>query len=54
MCGSKTRPSVLWDNLNALRPKTLEEAQIALFIRKLPRHISAQINTKSFATPRRI
>ncbi len=41
MCGSETRPSVVWDNLNALRPKTLEDAQIALFIRKLPRHISA-------------
>jgi hypothetical protein len=52
MCGSETRPSVLWDNLTALRPKTLEEAQIALFIRKLPRHISAMINTKSFATPK--
>jgi hypothetical protein len=38
MCGSKTRPSVLWDNLTALRPKTLDEAQVALFIRKLPRH----------------
>ncbi len=29
MCGSETRPSVLWDNLTALRPKTLEEAQVA-------------------------
>jgi hypothetical protein len=35
-----------------LRPKTLDEAQIALFIRKLPRHISAMINTKSFDTPK--
>jgi hypothetical protein len=52
MCGSETRPLVLWDNLTALRPKTLEEAQIALFIRKLPRHISAMINTKSFDTPK--
>jgi hypothetical protein len=52
MCGSETRPSVLWDNLTALRPKTLEEAQVALFIRKLPRHISAMINTKSFDTPK--
>jgi hypothetical protein len=52
MCGSETRPSVLWDNLLALRPKTLDDAQVALFIRKLPRHISAQINTKSFDTPK--
>jgi hypothetical protein len=48
MCGSDTRPSVLWDNLTALQPATLKDAQIALFIRKLPRHISAMINTKSF------
>ena len=51
MCGSDTRPSVLWDNLTALQPATLKDAQIALFIRKLPRHISAMINTKSFDTP---
>ncbi len=42
---------MLWDNLSALRPKTLDDAQVALFIRKLPRHISAMINTKSFDTP---
>ena len=41
MCSGDTRPSVLWDNLTALQPATLKEAQIALFIRKLPRHISA-------------
>jgi hypothetical protein len=46
MCGS-----VLWDNLTALQPASLNEAQVALFIRKLPRHISAIINTKSFDTP---
>jgi hypothetical protein len=51
MCGSDTRPSVLWDNLTALQPASLNEAQVALFIRKLPRHISAMINTKSFDTP---
>jgi hypothetical protein len=51
MCSSENRPSVLWDNLSALRPKTLDDAQVALFIRKLPRHISAMINTKSFDTP---
>ncbi len=50
MCASDTRPSVLWDNLTALQPATLKDAQIALFIRKLPRHISAMINTKSFDT----
>jgi hypothetical protein len=42
---------VLWDNLTALQPASLNEAQVALFIRKLPRHISAMINTKSFDTP---
>jgi hypothetical protein len=51
MCGSETRPSVLWDNLTALQLASLNEAQIALFIRKLLRHISAMINTKSFDTP---
>jgi hypothetical protein len=50
MCGSDTRPSVLWDNLTALQPATPKDAQIALFIRKLPRHISAMINTQSFDT----
>jgi hypothetical protein len=50
MCGSDTRPSVLWDNLTALQPATLKDAQIALFIRKLPRHISAMINMRSFDT----
>jgi hypothetical protein len=50
MCGSETRPLVLWDNLTALQPASLDEAQVALFIRKLPRHISAMINTKSFDT----
>ncbi len=47
MCGSETRPSVLWDNLTALQPASLNEAQVALFIRKLPRHISAMINTST-------
>jgi hypothetical protein len=51
MCGSETRPSVLWDNLTALQPASLNEAQVALFICKLPRHISAMINMKSFDTP---
>jgi hypothetical protein len=50
MCSGDTRPSVLWDNLTALQPATLKEAQVALFLRKLPRHISALINTRSFDT----
>jgi hypothetical protein len=50
MCSGDTRPSVLWDNLTALQPATLKDAQIALFLRKLPRHISALINTRSFDT----
>jgi hypothetical protein len=49
MCGD-TRPSVLWDNLTALQPATIKDAQIALFLRKLPRHISTLINTRSFNT----
>jgi hypothetical protein len=50
MCSGDTRPSVLWDNLTALQPATLKDAQIALFLRKLPHHISALINTRSFDT----
>jgi hypothetical protein len=50
MCSGDTRPSVLWDNLTALQLATLKEAQIPLFLRKLPRHISALINTQSFDT----
>jgi hypothetical protein len=50
MCSGNTRPSVLWDNLTALQPVTLKEAQVALFLRKLPRHISALINMWSFDT----
>jgi hypothetical protein len=46
----ETRPSVLWDNLTALQPATIKEAQTALFLRKMPRHISALINTRSFDT----
>jgi hypothetical protein len=50
MCSGETRPSVLWDNLTALQPATIKEAQTALFLRKMPRHISALINTRSFDT----
>jgi hypothetical protein len=49
MCGD-TRPSVLWDNLTALQPATMKDAQTALFLRKLPRHISNLINTRAFNT----
>jgi hypothetical protein len=49
MCGD-TRPSVLWDNLTALQPETVKDAQTALFLRKLPRHISNLINPRAFKT----
>ncbi len=49
MCGD-TWPSVLWDNLAALQPATVKDAKTALFIRKLPRHISNLINTRAFKT----
>jgi hypothetical protein len=50
MCSGDTRLSVLWDNLTAMQLATIKEAQTALFLRKLPRHISALINTRSFDT----
>jgi hypothetical protein len=46
MCGG-TRPSILWDNLTALQPATLKDAQTVLFIRKLPHHISNLINLRA-------
>ena len=49
MCGD-TRPSVLWDNLTALQPESIKDAQTALFLRKLPRHISYVINPRAFNT----
>jgi hypothetical protein len=49
MCGD-TRPSVLWDNLTALQPESIKDAQTALFLRKLPRHISNLINPQAFIT----
>jgi hypothetical protein len=49
MCGN-TRPSVMWDNLTALQPATLKDAQTVLFIRKLHRHISNLINPWAFKT----
>jgi hypothetical protein len=50
MCGD-ARPSVLWDNLTALQPATVKDAQTVLFIRKLQRHISNLINPHAFKTP---
>jgi hypothetical protein len=49
MC-SDTRPSVLWDNLTALQPESIKDAQTALFLRKLPRHISNLIKPRAFST----
>jgi hypothetical protein len=49
MCGD-TRPSVLWDKLTALQPESVKEAQTALFLRKLPHHISNLINPQAFKT----
>jgi hypothetical protein len=49
MCGD-TRSSVLWDNLTALQPATMKDAQTTLFLRKLPRHISNLINMRAFNT----
>ncbi len=49
MCGH-TRPSVLWDNLTALQPESIKDTQTALFLRKLPRHISNLINPRAFKT----
>jgi hypothetical protein len=50
MCGN-TRPSVMWDNLTALQPSTVKEAQTVLFLRKLPRHIRNVINLRAFKGP---
>ncbi len=49
MCGD-TRRSVLWDNLTALQPETVKDAQTALCLRNLPRHISNLINPRAFKT----
>ncbi len=49
MCGD-TRPSVLWDNLTALQPESIKDAQTPLFLRKLPRHISNLISPQAFKT----
>jgi hypothetical protein len=38
------KPSVLWDQLNALKPDSLEEVQTVLFLRKLPAYIRDRVN----------
>jgi hypothetical protein len=50
MCGN-TRPSIMWDNLTALQPATVKEAQTVLFLRKLPRYIRDLINVQEFKEP---
>jgi hypothetical protein len=40
----------LWDNLTALQPESIKDAQTALFLRKLTRHISNLINPRAFKT----
>jgi hypothetical protein len=49
MC-SDTRPFILWDNLTALQQESIKDAQTALFLRKLPRHINNLINPRAFKT----
>jgi hypothetical protein len=41
----------MWDNLTALQPSTVKEAQTILFLRKLPRHIRNLINLRAFKEP---
>ena len=41
----------MWDNLTALQPATVKEAQTVLFLRKLPRHIRNLINLRAFKEP---
>jgi hypothetical protein len=50
MCGN-TSHSVMWDNLTALQPATVKEAQTVLFLRKLPRHFRNLINPRAFKEP---
>ena len=42
------KPSVLWDQLRALMPSTLEEIQLALFYRRLPAYIRDAVGTRKF------
>jgi hypothetical protein len=41
----------MWDNLTALQPSTVKEAQTILFLRKLPRHIRNLIHPRAFKEP---
>jgi hypothetical protein len=41
----------MWDNLTALQPSTVKEAQTVLFLHKLPRHIRNLINPRAFNEP---
>jgi hypothetical protein len=41
----------MWDNLTALQPATVKEAQTILFLCKLPRHIRNLINPRAFKEP---
>ncbi len=41
----------MWDNLTAVQPATVKEAQTVLFLRKLPRHIRNLINLRAFKEP---
>jgi hypothetical protein len=50
VCGD-TRPSILWDNLTALQPATVKEAQTVLFLRKLTCHIRNLIIPRVFKEP---
>ncbi len=42
------KPSVLWDQLNALQQATVKEIQTVLFLHKLPRYIRDLINPREF------
>ncbi len=44
LVGSNNRPSVLWDQLNALKPDSVEEVQKVLFLRKMPAYIRDRVN----------
>jgi hypothetical protein len=45
------KPSVLWDQLNALQPATVKEIQTVIFLRKLPSYIRDLINPQEFQDP---
>jgi hypothetical protein len=45
------KPSVLWDQFNALQPATVKEIQTVLFLCKLPHFIRDLINPREFQDP---